>query len=181
MIIFNKKIAMYKYSLFLLVFVSLSCTTTKATFDYDKQANFTAYKTYNYYADATTGLSDLDIKRLYHQLDSLLVIKGFQKAETPDILINIIANAYVAPTNNTVGVGVGGTGRNVGGGISIGLPIGSPTINQQITIDFVDAQKDALVWQAIVNGHFKENATPQTKEAYFKKVAEKALAGYPPK
>ena len=80
-----------------------------------------------------------------------------------------------------MGVGVGGTGRNVGGGISIGLPIGQANVNRQITIDFVDENKKQLFWQAVSESSYFPNTTPEKREERLNAIAEKMLAQYPPK
>ena len=80
-----------------------------------------------------------------------------------------------------VSVGVGGGGGNIGGGISIGLPIGQANINRQITIDFVDENKKQLFWQAVSESSFNSKATPEKREALLNAIAEKVLLQYPPK
>ena len=52
---------------------------------------------------------------------------------------------------------------------------------RQITFDFIDVQRDALVWQAVSTSGYKENQTPDAKELKLLKIVEKALSKYPPK
>jgi hypothetical protein len=165
--------------LFALLFL-VSCSAPKAFFDYDTQADFTQYKSYNFYPDIETGLEKLDEKRLFRLTDSLMQARGFVRTATPDFYINIETGFFEPNNDGAVGVGVGGTGRNVGGGISIGLPIGSSNHNHEIVFDLVDVREDQLYWQAIVEGYFKEEATPQEREAYFRAVLLKAFEAYPP-
>jgi hypothetical protein len=61
------------------------------------------------------------------------------------------------------------------------LPIGQANVNRQITIDFVDENKKQLFWQAVTESSFNPNATPEKREQLFNALAEKVLAGYPPK
>jgi len=164
-----------------LLLILASCTTPKAIFDYDRNTNFTQYKTYNFYPDIETGLSKLNDKRLFRLTDSIMQSRGFTRTATPDFYINIETAAFEPDRNAGVGVGVGGTGRNVGGGVTIGLPIGSSKRNQEIVIDLVDVRADQLFWQAIVEGYFKEEATPKERDAYFRAVLLKAFEKYPPK
>ncbi len=165
--------------IFLLVLLT-ACTAPRVVYDYDNQVSFENYKTYNYYQDINTGLSELDNKRLFKYIDVVLGSKGFVKSETPDVLINIAEYRYNLPQNNSIGVGVGGTGNNVGGGISIGVPVGGTRINQELTIDIIDVQKDELVWQAITKSLYREKASPEEKENYYKMIVEKVFSGYPP-
>ncbi len=159
----------------------VACTAPRVVYDYDKNMDFTKYKAYNFFPNIETGLSELDDKRLFRQADSILQSRGFVRTATPDFYINVEVSAFQSDQNSAVGVGVGGGGRNVGGGISIGLPIGNVKLNQQLVFDFVDVRKDELYWQAIAEGYYKEKATPQEREAYFRKILLKVLEEYPPR
>ena len=75
---------------FIILLLSLSivsCGSVKVQNDYDKTVNFESYKTYNYYKDMNTGLSELDNKRLFSMLEEGLAQKGITKSDNPDFLI----------------------------------------------------------------------------------------------
>ena len=127
-----------------------------------------------------TGLNELDTKRLLRAMDSVLQTKGIQFSEEADFLINIESREFQLPQRNTVGVGVGGSGRNVGGGVSIGLPIGAANRETEIVFDFVDSRKDALFWQAISESSLRDNASPSTKEKVLQEIVAKVFSKYPP-
>lgn len=165
----------------LLALIIVSCAPIRVNYDYDKGTNFQQYKTYNYYSEMETGLSELDTKRLLDALDAKMTAKGFSLSDTPDFFIDIKSTEYQEVQRQSVGVGLGGGGRNVGGGISIGLPIGQANVNRQITIDFVDENKKQLFWQAVSESNFNPNATPEKREARLTAIAEKILVAYPPK
>ena len=164
----------------ILALLIISCAPIHVNYDYDKEANFGAYKTYQYYGSMETGLNELDTKRLLNAIDAKMQTKGFTISENPDFFIDIKTQEYQAAQQSSVGVGVGGTGRNVGGGISIGLPIGQANVNRQITIDFVDENKKQLFWQAVSESNFNPNAVPEKREARLKAIVEKVLINYPP-
>ena len=167
-------------SLLLLLFV-VSCAPIHVNYDYEKGTDFTQYITYNYYSNLETGLSELDTKRLLDVLDEKLIAKGMTLSETPDFYINIQSSEYQESQRNTVGVGIGGSGRNMGGGISIGIPVGQQNVNRQIIIDFVDESKNGLFWQAVTETSINSNASPEKREERFKIIVDKILEGYPPK
>jgi len=167
--------------IFLLVLLVSSCTSIRVNYDYEKTTDFSKYKTYNYYQDIETGLNELDTKRLLAAIDTNLQSKGFSLSETPDFFINIQSSEYHESQRNTVGVGVGGSGRNVGGGLSIGIPIGQSNINLQIIIDFIDENGKGLFWQAVSESHFNLNSSPSVREERLKAIVEKVLLQYPPK
>lgn len=172
---------MKSFRIIILSLLIVSCTSVRVNYDYEMTTNFSQYKTYNYYADMETGLNELDAKRLFDILDSQLQQKGLQLSDSPDFYINIKSRERETVQRNTVGVGVGGAGRNVGGGISVGIPIGQSSINRQIIFDFVDESNTGLFWQAATESVFNPNSTPKKKEEQFKLIVNKILSVYPPK
>lgn len=164
-----------------LVFVLVSCSSVRVNYDYDRTVDFSSYSTYNYFADMQTGLSQLDERRLLHAVDSTLKARGYRLAEEPEIFINIMSDEYRSAPKNNVGVGIGGTGRNVGGGISVGLPLGGLNLQRSIQIDLVDSQRDALVWQAVAESGLRDNASPSVREQQLQAVVKKVFSKFPPK
>lgn len=157
-----------------------SCGAAKVSYDYDSQTDFSSYSTYNYFGDMETGLSELDEKRLMDALDASLGEKGFMFAEEPDIFINIKSSVFRSQSGNNLGVGLGGGGR-IGGGVSVGIPIGGPKLAREIKIDFVDANKDKLIWQALSESPFQERDTPAEKQEKLQVLVTKIFSKYPPK
>ena len=168
----------FKIIVFALLIVS--CAPIRVNYDYEKTTDFSKYKTYNYYQDIETGMNELDTKRLLAAIDANLQSKGFSLSETPDFFINIQSSEYHESQRNTVGVGLGGSGRNVGGGLSVGIPIGQSKINRRIIIDFIDENGKGLFWQSVSESHFNPNSSPSVREERLKAIVEKVLLQYPP-
>lgn len=168
-------------SYILLLLIVVSCAPIRVNFDYDKTTEFDTYKTYNYYEPLNSGLSELDEKRLFNAIDAKLQTRGFILSDTPDFLINIQSNEYQEAQRNNVGVGLGGGGGNVGGGISIGIPVGQANVSRQIIFDFVDDTKSGLFWQAVSESSYSPKASPEKREAQLQTIVEKVLSAYPPK
>lgn len=164
----------------LIVLCAISCSTVRVNYDYDKSADFTSYNTYNYYPQMQTGLSDLDSKRLFNAIDSTMQMRGILLSEEPDFYINIQSQSFAKPSNSSVGVGIGGTSGNVGGGVSVGVPLGGSNLEREIIFDMVDSQKDALFWQAISLSNFSENNSPRTREKKLYEIIAKVFSKYPP-
>src|SRR5210317_770877 len=160
----------FKLFLFLLVFVS--CSPIYVNYDYENGHDFSKYKTYNYYQDIQTGLSELDTKRLFKILDETLLSRGFTLSETPDFFIDISSSDMQNTRRNTVGIGVGGTGGNVGGGISLGIPVGQNQIDRQIVFEFVDENGIGLFWQAISESSFNEKMSPEKRVTQLKAITD---------
>ena len=164
----------------ILLLILSSCGAVRVNYDYSPGTDFTEYRTYNYYPDMDTGLSQLDTKRLLRAVDSVMQVQGLTTSLKPDFYINIQSSVYRDAPSPSVGVGMGGTGRNVGGGISVGVPLGGNGMSREIVFDFVDAELDALFWQAVSNSNYRENASPNTRERVLREVVAKVFAKYPP-
>ena len=150
-------------------------------YDYEKSTDFTQYKSYNYFDDMETGLSELDTKRLIRAIDTRLETMGMPRSDSPGFYIDIQSQDIQNRNNSNVGVGVGGSGRSVGGGISVGLPLGGSQNTREIVIEFVDDSKGGTFWQAVSESSYSSNASPEKREAKFVALVEKIFTGYPPK
>lgn len=166
-------------SILLLLLSFISCGTVYVEQDYDTQKSFDTYKTFAFYPDLKTGLNELDDKRLKTATTKLMNAKGFVISDKPDIYINFKSNFYDTPNRNSVGVGVGGSGVNIGMGGS--LNIGIPQTFIEITTDFIDAKTNELIWQAIAEKRYRKNTTVEEKTALIHKIMGKTLEKYPPK
>ncbi|OZV66886.1 DUF4136 domain-containing protein [Winogradskyella aurantia] len=166
-------------SLFILFLLS-SCGAV-INYDYEKSTDFSQYKTYNYFDDMQTGLSELDTKRLIRAIDAKLQSMGFERTNNADFYIDIQSQDIMNRTNSNVGVGVGGTGSNVGGGVSVGIPLGTNQNTRELVIEFVDDSKLGMFWQAIAESSYRPDATPEKRELDFKNLVERIFSAYPPK
>lgn len=171
---------MKRFSYLFLIVLFGSCATVRVTYDYETTADFSKYRTYNYYSDIQTGMSELDNKRLFSALDEGLQAKGLSFSEAPDFFIDIQSSQYQSANQSSVGLGMGGGGRNVGGGVSVGIPVGQAAMNRQIVFEFVDENSIGLFWQAVSDSGYDPNASPEAREAQFKEIVTKVLEGFPP-
>lgn len=163
-----------------LALLIVSCAPIRVNYDYEKTTDFTKYKTYNYYSDLETGMNELDTKRLIAALDANLQSKGLSLSEIPNFFINIQSSEFQETQRNTFGVGLGGGGGNVGGGLSLGIPIGQSKINRRIIIDFIDENGKGLFWQSVSESSYNPKASPEKREATLITIVEKVLTNYPP-
>lgn len=170
-----------KYFRLLFLTLIVACSSPKVVYDYDTAVNFSEFKTFDFFEDAGEGLSALDKKRVEAAIKTKLHAKGMRQETQPQIYIHVLSKQLPVGDRNTVGVGIGGSGRNVGFGISGGIPIGAKKVNQQVTIDFVNAKNNQLIWQGVGEGKIKEKTTPKEREAFYTTIVTKILAGYPPK
>ena len=171
-----------KYLSIIIISIFLSSCGASVTIDYNNTIDFSEFTTYQFYGDIDQGLNELDDKRIMAAIDSSLQKRGFIRTDYCRFYINFFASESISNSRNTLGIGFGSSGGNVGMGVSGGIPIGGRVINQQVTVDIIDASMgEELAWQAVINGEFKEKATPEQKEAYYVTVIDKALQKFPPK
>ncbi|CAL67820.1 DUF4136 domain-containing protein [Christiangramia forsetii] len=170
---------LFKYSV-LLLFIT-ACNAPQAVYDYDQQINFDQYSTYALFPDFQSGLSQLDESRLTESLKNAMQQRGFSSPQSPQIYVNVYTEKYEQDNRSRIGLGVGGGGGNVGVGVSGGIPVGQRDTFLKLTFDFIDVEKDVLVWQAVVESPFNLNSEPGARQERFDKIVAKALDGYPPK
>ena len=164
----------------LILFLVTSCGSA-VYYDYEKSTEFNNYKSYNYFDEMKTGLSELDTKRLMRAMDAKLSTMGLTKSETPDFYIDILSQDIQSRNNSNVGIGVGGGGGRGFGGVSVGIPVGQNKQSREIIIEFVDDTKTGMFWQAISESKYSANATPEKREEQFVTIVEKVFSNYPPK
>jgi len=169
------------FRILVLMLLVTSCNAPQAVYDYDQTVEFDQYRTYAIYQDLQTGLNQLDEGRLINSLNQAMMEKGFSQAENTNLQVNVYTQEYQRDNRSRVGLGLGGGGGNVGVGISGGIPVGKMDNYMKITFDFVDIEKDELVWQATVESSFNKNARPEKRQQRFAEVVEEALKNYPPK
>ncbi|MGL3001552.1 DUF4136 domain-containing protein [Flavobacterium sp. RSSB_23] len=169
------------FALVLVVFFS-SCSSVRVYSDYDKNVDFSPYKTYAYYKAGIdkVEISDLDKKRILRAIDQQMAAKGFTKSETPDLLINIFTKSREQVSVNQFNAGWGygwGWGWNpwMMGGNQTTV---STSTEGTLFIDLIDAKKKEMIWQGEGVGTLTKNA--DKKDEVVAEFVGKILAQYPP-
>jgi hypothetical protein len=163
---------------FIFLLLLTSCSAVSVRTDYDADAPLSEVRTYQYQNEGPTGLSELDERRLYRMMDSVLTSKGWRKKPLPDVIIDVQAE-LVESSGNAVGVGVGGTGGQVGGGVQVGIPLNGRSQKRRITFLVVDFREQEVIWEARALGPFSENWKPSQREEQLRKLVLKTLDKYP--
>ncbi len=171
-----------KVALLLILIVFASCSSVKVYTDYDKNAEFSQYKTFAFYKPGVdkVEISDLDKKRVLKSIEAEMIAKGFVKSENPDLLINFFTKSREQVDVNTFNNGWGygwGWGWNpwMWGGNHTSV---SRTTNGTLFIDLIDAKKKELIWQGEGEGEIFRNL--EKKEERIQEFVKKILAEYPP-
>ncbi len=167
--------------LILLTFL-VSCQAVHINSDYDKQVDFSKFKTYAFYKTGIdkVEISDLDKKRIMRSIDEQMTLKGFVKSETPDMLINISTKEREQVNVNQFNAGFGygwGFGWNPmfwGGGMNNISTFAEGTL----LIDLIDSGKKELFWQGEGVGHLTQNT--DRKDKNINEFVSRILSQYPP-
>lgn len=171
--------------LFAIGMVFAGCSTLRTASDFDKDVDFSGYKTYNFYDKGLEQLrlNDLDKRRLMAAVEAGLNAKGFVKVnKEPNLLVNLVVVARQRTEMYNPGF-YGGWGWGMGMGWRNAFWGGGPGyVNQYmegtIIIDLLDPAKKILVWHGSGTG-FDMGNFRKREERLQMGVAE-ILAQYPP-
>ncbi len=161
----------------------VACSSIKVSTDYDREADFSKYKTYTLTDDAKNLLvSDLDRRRLVDAVESGLTAKGFTASANGDILVDLKVTTEQKETTTATTNGPYGSAYRYrwGSGFSTTDIDVETYVEGTLFIDFIDASKKQLVWQGRGVKTLDPYATPQEREQRIKSAVNSILAKYPP-
>ncbi|QHI36782.1 hypothetical protein IMCC3317_21520 [Kordia antarctica] len=161
-----------------------SCVSVRVVSDYDKEANFTSYKTFAFYKTGIdlVEISDLDKKRILRAIEKEMLAKGFVKSDNPDLLVNIQtkANKRININNNAYfGYGWGFRPWFWGGGNQFNSV--STSTEGVLYIDLIDTKQKELIWQGRGAGSLNVNRSMEKKDARVQEFVAEIMKEYPPK
>ncbi len=161
-------------SIFLLLLIS-SCSSIKVTTDYEKETDFSKYKTFAFYKKGIdkAPISDIDKRRIISAISTELENKGMIKSQTPDVLLSIFTKArervdvyqnnwhpyYYRPHHM----------RQI-----------TKYTEGTLFIDVIEKEGKKLIWQGIGSGFLTKSQKPEKREENIQKFVEEILAKYPP-
>lgn len=170
--------------LLLVGIVFTRCSTLQTASDYEKNVDFSNYKTYGFYDKGLEKLrlNNLDKRRLMAAVESEINTKGFTKSSKPDFLINLVVVARERADHYGSGYYGGwgwGRGRAWGSPFWGGGPVYVNYYREgTIIIDFLDPVKKILFWHGRGTG-FNLDSFNKREERLQVGVSE-ILAQYPP-
>ena len=185
---FTKKYIMRNYFLALTILLMLGgCSTLKVTYDYDKETDFSKYKTYSmlpWNPELNKIVNDLDRRRLQDALKNEMNARGLEYKESGgdlglSLYIVVEQKTSVTAYNNYYG----GYGGYRYGGWGWGMGYGTTTYQESdylvgtAIVDFFDEESKSLVWQGIGTGTVNEN--PKDREERIERSMGKILYNFP--
>lgn len=173
---------MRKISIFVIAFLILfpNCSTIRVETDFDRDADFSIYKTYRWISDKnrtreTKLMKDQLIKKHVHSaVDRELAEMGFDKAgrSGADILVAFYIGTKKKVDVNHYGYGYGRWGRFHSRGVSV-----HRYKEGTLILDFIDARNKQLIWRGWASSvfHGRENAAEDIARS-----VKRLLQEYPP-
>ena len=173
----------YLINCILTLFFLSSCTSVRVLSDYDKDTNFSTFKTYAFYKTGIdkAEISDLDKKRILRAIETEMNVRGFVKSQTPDLLVSIFTKEreQVDIYSNYNYGGVWGWNPWYWNDFGYRNQISTST-KGSLYIDLINAKSKQLVWQGRGVGTLSNIQNIQKKEERIKEFVSQILKKYPP-
>ena len=164
------------------VWLVLFCTSAWAqgvTYDYDRAANFSNYKTFAW-ALGTELQDEFNHERVVRAIDAALAAKGFAHVESsanPDVLVAYHASfdGHLEIVGSTQGWGP----LNLGG--RWGSARVQPVLVGTLVIDMSDTRNGAIVWRSMASSDIGTTDKPESRDKKIAKATGKMFKHYPPR
>jgi hypothetical protein len=174
---------------FLLLGVS-AAVAQDVRYDFDKDKDFSRYKTYKWVPIKGADQPDeLTARSIMSAIDAELATKGLTKTEgdTADLYIGfqtaIGQEKEFTSYNTGWGYGGGWGGGWYGGGMSSTTTYGSTSTVYvgQLDVSMYDPAQKQLVWRGVASKTLDPKAKPEKKQKNITKAVQKLLKNFPPK
>jgi hypothetical protein len=159
-----------------LVLMGTMTLAQSVTYDFDKAANFAAFRTYAW--TLGTPVPDaLNHQRITGAIDAQMMLKGLRQAEaaSADLLI-----AYHTSFDRNLQINAWGFGDFRFAGSRSGSARAQEVLVGTLVVDMVEARTGHIVWRGIASGDVDMDAKPERRDRNINKAAEKLFKHYPP-
>lgn len=168
--------------LVLTVFLISACSQVRVGYDYDKESNIPAYKTFNWHTPPDKdGAYNIMEKRIIRKVERQLETKGLLKTEeNPDFLIALHGTRQTKVNIRDWGYSCNrfGVGVERLGGLS-GMDVYQYS-EGTIILDFIDARTKELFWRGMAVSIIDNTRTPAEWEELVDDAVSNMLKNYPP-
>ena len=166
--------------LFFISFI-VSCSIYDVKYDYDRQADFTEFKTFDWMqVPEKADIDSLILQRVKNAVNAELKAKGLMmSSNNPDFLIA----EHLGKMNK---VRVTDWGYGYGAYERYGRSWGSRGISTHqyeegfLILDFVDTKSKKLIWRGSANAEVQHVNTPEKSEKLINAAVKEILKKYPP-
>lgn len=171
-----KKILIKVFSFIFAATLIVSCSpTVKVTSDYDRNADFSAYKTFSVYNLTTApNVNLLNAERIWNSIRKEMIRKGYKENDhNADLLVNAFSvlkdKKYVAATGNGLYRPYWGTASTTFHAYDYK--------DGTLIIDVLDAKTNRLVWQG--TGSAELNKRPKNPDEAIGNAVARIIADFP--
>jgi hypothetical protein len=172
-----------------IVLMTVFGTAQDVRYNFDKTADFNAFKTYKWVAlkDAQK-IDSIRDKEIKQNVDSELATKGLTKTESDPADLYIGYQAGIGTEKQFTsydtgwGYGPGWYGGGWYGGAGGGMTTGqtSTIYTGQLALDMYDSKNQDLIWRGVVSKTIDPEAKPDKQAKNLNKAITKLLKNYPP-
>ena len=165
--------------------LALGCSSRKVSFDYNRGADFSSFKTYAWH-EGEQSIKEKDPighQRVIDAVDRQMSAKGFRKvSSSQDVYVTYNGEDNEQVRMDTTHMDYGYPGDWYWGG---GMGMGSSTTQVRtytegtLIVDIWDAKKKQLVWRGVGSDTVSDN--PQSNAKKIDKVIADMFKRYPPK
>jgi len=169
--------------------VLMGCTPFTVTYDYDAQAHFEGFKTYDWYAASSrakgraAGVENpLMDRRVRSAVERELAAKGLRQEKTgePDLLVTYYPVYQHRAVVTSTGFGNGWGYRPFGLGMGTSFTEVHPYREGSIVLEIVENKTNQVIWQAAAEGALTNLDDPQDAEEQVGKAVKALLTRFPP-
>ena len=168
-----------------LLMIPALASAQKVSYDFNKTANFSSFKTYAHKDGTKVGQPLID-ERIVNAIDAALAAKGFTKVEAnPDVFV-VYHIAFdkekdISTYSSGYGGGYGPYGWGWGGGMSSTTTQVRDILVGTLVIDMADAKANQLAWRGMGVKEIDTTAKPDKRDKNITNAVNKIFKNYPPK
>ncbi len=177
------------FSVLLLLFVAGSAVAQDVRYNFDKNADFTKFKTYKWVPiKDSASVNDIVAGMIVSTIDAELAKKGLTKVEGDNANLLIGYQTAIGQekefSSYSTGWGAGPGWYRGGwygaGGMSTTTGQTSTIFVGSLVLDMYDAANKNLAWRGLVSKTIDQKAKPDKQQKNLAKAVEKLLKNYPP-
>jgi hypothetical protein len=175
--------ALWMIVLFVLAAAPAPASAQQTSYDYDRAADFSRFRTFAWKEGTPAGEPSLD-RRIVAAIEAQLAAKGLTRTnENPDLYVvyHLGADVQKSLNGSISGHGYGPYGWGWGSGFESINIRESAVLVGMLVIDMADAAKREIVWRGLAAGDVDIHAKPEKRDAKVDKAVAKILKNYPPK
>lgn len=185
--------------LLLVLASTAACAGPKIGYDFDPQARFDGYRTYDWMLDRQEPTGDrrvdathVDI-RIRSAVGTQLLLKGYAAATDgkPDFFVAYYAglsdlsadfsSTYMDPTMAGRPFILSADSRTMGKPRDETEPQFDSRITGSLLVDIIDATSNKLVWRGTAAGEFDPGLTSRERDQRMRSIVREMLSHFPPK